>query len=616
MDKIKLVIWDLDETFWNGTLSEEGVRPIDENIAVVKELCDRGIMSSIVSKNDFDDAKKKLEELGVWDYFIFPVITWNSKGKLIKSLIENCQLRDENVLFVDDNHLNLEEAKFYNPNLHIVEPDFIAEMLNHKAFIGKDDSDHTRLKQYKILEDKHTASLEFDDNVEFLRNSNIRIQRFYGFGLIDNIDRIVELIDRTNQLNFTKKRVNKKQVLELLQDEKYTASLIKVKDNFGDYGFVGFYIFDKEQHRLEQFVFSCRILNLGVTQFVYNLLGMPRIDIIPEVAEELKNDCPVDWITEIKSDQEIGVKNEKKVSSETTKLFFKGGCDLSQMVYYLVGDLEVREETNYVGQNNFPIHREHTQVVLDAYYLSDTQKARIAGKEFVPFVDENFYTKDVFSEEYDCLVYSVLMDYTQELYENEQEGIKLPFGGYFNHWSSDSNDDDLVEHFRKRNISVDVNILASFRKEFTHVGQISPINFMENLRKIRFLVPEHVPIIFINGAELESPHPFEKSAKNRHIAMNEALDSFISESNNTYLVDVRKVVVSSSQLRNNLRHYNRDVYKELSSQLLQVLNLALEKKVNANIQDKISIKGILRHNKLTSKLYKKIFRFRRFISKS
>lgn len=38
MDKIKLVVWDLDDTFWKGTLSEAEVMPTPENLKLIKEL--------------------------------------------------------------------------------------------------------------------------------------------------------------------------------------------------------------------------------------------------------------------------------------------------------------------------------------------------------------------------------------------------------------------------------------------------------------------------------------------------------------------------------------------------------------------------------------------------
>ena len=31
--KIKLIIWDLDETFWNGTISEQKVAPVKQAVS-------------------------------------------------------------------------------------------------------------------------------------------------------------------------------------------------------------------------------------------------------------------------------------------------------------------------------------------------------------------------------------------------------------------------------------------------------------------------------------------------------------------------------------------------------------------------------------------------------
>ena len=53
MEPIKLVIWDLDETFWKGTLSEGQIYPIKKNIEIIETLTKRGIINSIVSKNDY-----------------------------------------------------------------------------------------------------------------------------------------------------------------------------------------------------------------------------------------------------------------------------------------------------------------------------------------------------------------------------------------------------------------------------------------------------------------------------------------------------------------------------------------------------------------------------------
>ncbi len=65
MNSIKIVIWDLDETFWRGTLSEGAVEAVPRNLETVQELSRRGIIHSIASKNDHDEARRVLKQLGV-----------------------------------------------------------------------------------------------------------------------------------------------------------------------------------------------------------------------------------------------------------------------------------------------------------------------------------------------------------------------------------------------------------------------------------------------------------------------------------------------------------------------------------------------------------------------
>lgn len=73
--KIKVVIWDLDNTFWDGIITEGEIKPNQKNMDLVKELSAHGIVNSICSKNYFDQCKNKLIELGMWEYFVFPSTT-------------------------------------------------------------------------------------------------------------------------------------------------------------------------------------------------------------------------------------------------------------------------------------------------------------------------------------------------------------------------------------------------------------------------------------------------------------------------------------------------------------------------------------------------------------
>src|SRR5258708_23042620 len=120
---VKMVIWDLDDTFWNGTLAEGGVELISSHGELVKTLAARGIISSIASKNDYNAAKGILEREGLWDYFVFPSISYDPKGKRVSEIIQNASLRPENILFIDDNILNLEEVRFFNKGIMLAQPE-------------------------------------------------------------------------------------------------------------------------------------------------------------------------------------------------------------------------------------------------------------------------------------------------------------------------------------------------------------------------------------------------------------------------------------------------------------------------------------------------------------
>lgn len=202
--KIKLVVWDLDDTFWRGTLSEEGISGIDSNIDLVKRLTDIGIVNSICSKNDEDPTIEKLKELGVEDFFVFKSIDWTPKGKRISAMIKDMGLRNVNVLFLDDNPVNRNEALHYCEGLMTADPDEVLSSFKEWAAVQEPkDIAHKRLKQYQVLETKVKSRNEFSSNLEFLYSTEtvVEIKR----DCLAQIDRIHELIHRTNQLNYTKK---------------------------------------------------------------------------------------------------------------------------------------------------------------------------------------------------------------------------------------------------------------------------------------------------------------------------------------------------------------------------------------------------------------------------
>jgi FkbH-like protein len=334
---IRLVIWDLDETFWRGTLTEGDIAYSQANHDIVAELNRRGIMSSICSRNDHDRVRSILEAHGAWDQFIFPSIDWEPKPARLQEIIDAVQLRPETILFIDDHAGNRGAAQAAIPGLNVADETIIPELLANPGLRGKHDPELSRLKQYKALELRHTAARRSGgDNADFLRESGITVEIIYDVEA--HIDRAVELVNRTNQLNFTKRRLpaDPEQARGRLAAEMAPfhakAGLVSVRDKYGDYGICGFFLVHGLQcwgaPQLAHFAFSCRLLGMGVEQWVYDLLGRPQLAIAGDVRSDLSR--PVDWIN-------VGAGGgaaDEAADRPFGEVRLRGGCELEVIEHF------------------------------------------------------------------------------------------------------------------------------------------------------------------------------------------------------------------------------------------------------------------------------------------
>ncbi|MCW1428404.1 hypothetical protein [Novosphingobium sp. JCM 18896] len=367
--EVKLVVWDLDDTFWQGTLSEEAITPIAANSELVRLLASRGIVSSICSKNEKSAVEMQLRALDIWDYFVLPSVSFAAKGRAIAELVEALQLRAENVIFIDDNASVRAEAAFGCPGLQcLASPDELRAALDSPHLRGKPDPDLTRLAQYRALSDRfdrrqnHAAG-----NEDFLRQSEIRIEIDYA--VEEHLDRVVEMINRSNQLNFTKRRLPgaeaRAEFVAELSRFGFKAGVVRASDKYGDYGVVGFFmtLATLKTYRLEHFVFSCRIMNMGIEQYVYEYLKKPEIEIAAPVANGLAAYPRVDWI-------EFGSAVRSADHLRDREIVLIGGCDMLQLSTYCGG--RSREFTN----------REHRGIIKrldDPFILLDDSEAVAAS---------------------------------------------------------------------------------------------------------------------------------------------------------------------------------------------------------------------------------------------
>ncbi len=567
--KIKMVIWDLDETFWNGVLSEGEIIPCDDAIALVKRLTDIGVVNSICSKNDFEPVKAKLESLGLWEYFVFPSVNWTPKGDRVAGIISDAQLRDENTLFLDDNLSNLNEAIFTCPRIMTAGPEVLSELLNEAVASDKLDLEHKRLKQYKILEEKRENKQTFSSNEEFLFNSNIKL--FFGTDCEENIGRIHDLVWRSNQLNFTKLRSTPDELTELFADTSVNCGHVSVSDRFGDYGLVGFYAVRNDE--LIHFCFSCRTLGMGIEQYVYNHLSRPKLTVVGEVISDLSSETLPAWINQ-NIESHNSLSTVASVSNNSRRVLIKGPCDLFQILPYIADHSMIDTEFTYVAENGTTIESTgHTTHIAEAMRLTDEQKKVVIDD--TGFFDIGIYNNNIYKNNYSVAVISILADANLGVYRHKKTGARLAFLEGYHPLTDRSNWDAYINgEYNSNSVKFTREMLESFDEKFEFVGINNADAIVDNLRYIKSHLPDGTTLAVMLGGELQYEKNEFPAYENRHLVHKEINDAIraVADEIGLELIDVNKYLVDQTSFYDHFNHYIKPVYYSLAGDIVEIIN--------------------------------------------
>ncbi len=588
VEPVRLVIWDLDETFWRGTLTEGGISYRQDAHDIVVELSRRGILNSICSKNDEAAVRAILEQHGIWDYFIFPSINWEPKGPRIANLIETVQLRPATVLFIDDNPMNLNEVAYHAPGVQTAAETIIPAILTDPLFKGKDDSGLTRLAQYKLLErrkqDESATVRATGSQIAFLRSSHIRVQ--FDYDLEANIDRVVELINRTNQLNFIKARLPedgeaaRAAARRLLSQFDVQAALVRVTDNYGDYGFCGFYAVRTHGVRREllQFAFSCRILGMGVERWLYNHLGRPGITVQGEVLADLDQTEPaIDWIT-IGGTEDRGKGGNKAFAIDSVVV--RGGCDLTAVGHYLMNSVRHLSTEFTTMRNDISIRLDHSAVLRLG--------ADGVGPEAMASLQALGYTQSDFDSAIFALppggiaVLSFAVDAFLVTYRHKTLGFRVPF------WNPDTasfgnKDMTIPDHaLMERLADKPGPLVAAWEvlNNYVFEGYISAQRFKENLAVILGRIGPGVRV-FVLGPNDHFVQRGELTYSERHFEQNVWIKDVLKAHPNAHYINVRTYIESEAEVLGNVDHFDRGVYYRIYEGLMAMAAATAEADTNA-----------------------------------
>ncbi len=278
----KVLLLDLDNTLWGGLAGEAEHSPIMlseehgglayKNLQrVILQMQSQGVLLAIVSKNNEEDARVILEKhphmLLRPQHFAAMKINWRPKHENILEIAKELNLGRDSFVFWDDNPAERSLVQEMLPE--VIVPQFpqkpeelapaMAEIYREyfeKPSLTREDLEKT--KQYAANAMRSNMQAKATSFEEYLKQLAMVMTRVNP---TEHVERLTQLINKTNQFNLTTKRMDQNQIQGILADKGKCVYLYQVSDCFGDNGVVAAVIVDLSKIPvIEEFVMSCRVM--------------------------------------------------------------------------------------------------------------------------------------------------------------------------------------------------------------------------------------------------------------------------------------------------------------------------------------------------------------------
>jgi FkbH-like protein len=299
----KCLVLDLDNTLWGGVIGDDGLdgivigqgSPLGEGFLAVqeyaKELARRGIILAVSSKNDEANALEPFEKhpdmlLRRGDIASFRA-DWNDKAANIRAIAADLNIGLDSLVFLDDNPF---ERNFVREQLPMVavpevseDPALVPGVLADAGYfesLAITDEDRERTAQYQENRAREQLRATSSDLDGYLRGLEMRMvwRRFDGMGQ----QRIVQLINKTNQFNLTTRRYTDEDVAAVMGDPAAFGLQIRLLDRFGDNGIIAIIIGRRTEPsvvEIDTWLMSCRVLGRQVEATTLNLVAAQALSL-------------------------------------------------------------------------------------------------------------------------------------------------------------------------------------------------------------------------------------------------------------------------------------------------------------------------------------------------
>ncbi len=302
--RIKVMVLDADNTLWGGIIGEDGLDniQIDNNYPGIiyrefqqycLELKQSGIILILLSKNDLQtidevfDAKNmplKLED------FAAVAVNWEPKSENLIKILKKLKLSTSGVIFLDDSDAEIAQMsqrvgiKCYkmHPENPLLNLQTLKDIPNLKT-LHVSDEDSNKTKLYRQEEERLNLSEMLQSKDDFIASLKINITVTCNNNA--HLQRIAQLINKTNQFNLTTKRYDLAQIKQMMQNDFVYD--FKVQDRFGDMGIVGVVII--KNRTIDTFVMSCRVLGREIEQAIISIMAQKHKKLEAVYCKSTKN---------------------------------------------------------------------------------------------------------------------------------------------------------------------------------------------------------------------------------------------------------------------------------------------------------------------------------------
>ena len=272
----KVLLLDADNTLWGGVIGEDGAEGIqvDDQYpgvlyrkfqAELLELRASGLLLCLLTKNNEADVREAFEKRDMplrWDSFATVRANWEPKSANILSIAEQLNVGVDSMLFIDDNPIELAEVAARFPQLasrqfdvrDAADPLGWLETLPDIGSWSPSAEDLVKSEQYRQEADRQELATSATSLGEYIASLGIVVEA--GINRVQQVKRIAQLTNKTNQFNLTTRRYSEAEILGAMEEGQVFD--FRVVDRFGDMGIIAVAIVRAGE--IEAFLMSCRAL--------------------------------------------------------------------------------------------------------------------------------------------------------------------------------------------------------------------------------------------------------------------------------------------------------------------------------------------------------------------